>query len=111
MNRRQLEETITAQYGLSKADAHTAVEAVFTIVMQTVAAGEDVKLPRFGTFRRVAVSERVGRNMQTAEPVILPAHFTPRLRLGAEFVTAVREGNTTVKLRKAPKGMKPGGRS
>lgn len=104
MNRTDLAEKIAADYGISKPDANAAIEVVLTAIMRAVAAGEDVKIPRFGTFRRSLTSERAYMNISTGQKNTVPAHFTPRFRIGPEFIKAVREGNTNVALRKDAKG-------
>jgi integration host factor alpha subunit len=60
--------------GLPKGDAQEIVETLFQTLMQTLAAGESVKVAGFGTFAIKKKSARIGRNPKTKEEV----EITPR---------------------------------
>lgn len=109
MNRTQLTEKIMADFGLTKPEANTAVEAVLTTIMRTVAAGEDVKIPRFGTIRRALFLGRTHMNLATGERVSTPDRYMPRFRPGPQFLDAVRSGDTSIVLRKGRTSKTDGG--
>jgi integration host factor subunit alpha len=55
--------------GFSKKEAAEAVEAVFDIMKETLAKGEQVKVSGFGNFSVRHKAQRVGRNPQTGDPI------------------------------------------
>ncbi len=85
MNKGELVEEIAKGADLSKADAERALNAFIDAVQGTVAAGNKVSLPGFGTFERTLRSARTGRNPQTGEPVDIPASKAPKFKAGARF--------------------------
>ena len=59
--------------GLSKAEATTAVEAVFGAIKEVLEGGEAVKLAGFGNFGLREKNDRKGRNPRTGAPMTIPA--------------------------------------
>lgn len=64
----------------SKAAAGRAVNAVMEVIAEQLKAGEDVVITGFGTFTTVARDARVGRNVQTGEPMDIPATVAPKFK-------------------------------
>jgi len=57
--------------GFSKKEASDAVEAVFEIMKETLAKGEQVKVSGFGNFTVRHKAQRTGRNPQTGSPITI----------------------------------------
>jgi integration host factor subunit alpha len=57
--------------GFSKKEAAEIVETVFAVMKQTLAMGEKIKISGFGNFVIKAKKERVGRNPQTGNPIVI----------------------------------------
>ena len=57
----------------SKAFAEDCVDSVFETITEIVSEGNDFSIKGFGTFKAVSRSERVARNLQTGEQIIIPA--------------------------------------
>ncbi len=68
--------------GLTKKAAGDAVDAVFAHIAESLAAGERVQIPGFGTFVVSARKERQGRNPQTGEPMTIKASNNVRFKAG-----------------------------
>lgn len=73
----------------SHAAAARTVDAVFSVIMSRVAAGESVAIQGFGTFLSVEREARVCRNPQTGENVEVPAHLTPKFKPSKSFKDAL----------------------
>ena len=54
--------------------AEKTVSAAVETIIEEVRAGNVVTIQGFGTFKTVAVAERKGRNPQTGDEIIIPAH-------------------------------------
>ena len=67
-------QSIADEQGWPKKEATKTVEALLEIIKQTLEAGEDVLISRFGKFCVKEKAARVGRNPATGEPLTL----TPR---------------------------------
>ena len=57
--------------GFSKKDAVEIVESVFSLIKETLAKGEKLKVSSFGNFVVRAKKERLGRNPQTGQPIVI----------------------------------------
>ena len=89
MNKGQLKDAMAEAAGLSGADAERALDAVLDTITKTVAAGDKVTIPGFGTFERRERSARTGRNPQTGAEIQIAASTVPGFKAGAEFKAAV----------------------
>ncbi len=75
--------------GVTKKLAGDAVDAVFDHIGESLAAGERVQIPGFGTFVVSARKERQGRNPQTGEPMTIKASNNVRFKAGKGLKDAV----------------------
>lgn len=57
--------------GFSKKEAAEIVEVVFQMMKQTLAENEKIKISGFGNFVVRAKKERMGRNPQTGQPIVI----------------------------------------
>ena len=71
MTKADLVDLIHERVGSSKKEACDAVEAVFTIMRDSLRKGEKVKLSGFGVFAVNEKKARRGRNPQTGQPIII----------------------------------------
>jgi len=59
--------------GLSKKDSAAMMESVFTIMKESLEAGETIKISGFGSFEIKPKEARRGRNPQTGEAITIAA--------------------------------------
>lgn len=90
MNKAELVAVIAEKTEFTKKDAEKAVVAVFETISQTLAAGEKVQLVGFGTFEVKQREERVGRNPQTKEEIVIPACKVPGFKAGKALKESVQ---------------------
>lgn len=81
MNNSELAEALTANHGLTKADARKFVDALFGVIADAAAKGDEISLNGFGKFKVKDVAAREGRNPATGETIAIKASkkltFTP----------------------------------
>lgn len=92
MKKTELIEAIAAATGESQAATARALDALINIVSKEVAAGGEVAITGFGSFKASARSERTGRNPRTGEPLTIAASKTVKFVPGATLKTAVSAG-------------------
>ena len=86
MKKSDLASHVATQAALSKAQAHSAVDAVFSAIGEALASGESVVIPGFGTFtpKARAARRRLGGEAEgmaaTAEAVYPRCHRGPERR-------------------------------
>ena len=81
MNKSELAEALSADHGLTKADARKLVDALFGVIADAAAKGDEISLNGFGKFKVKDVAAREGRNPATGETIAIKAFkkltFTP----------------------------------
>ena len=85
MNKTELVKKVAATSELSQKQAALVVENVFSVIVDTVAAGESVSLIGFGTFEKKHHDARTGRNPATGEAMEFAASDTPVFKAGKAF--------------------------
>ena len=71
---------VATQAALSKAQAHSAVDALFSAIAEALARDESVVIPGFGTFTTKTRVARQGRNPRTGESIAIAASKAPSFK-------------------------------
>ena len=82
MNKADLISAVAQQSGLTKKDSEIAIDALVSVVEESLSNGEKVVLVGFGTFETKNRAERKGRNPQTKETITIPASKAPVFKAG-----------------------------
>lgn len=75
--------------GMSKKTAGEAVDGVFGFIQDQLVDGQKVTIPGFGNFDTTDRKERMGRNPQTKEPMLIKASTGVRFKPGKALKDAV----------------------
>ncbi|MDA4846822.1 DNA-binding protein HupB [Hoeflea poritis] len=89
MNKNELVAAVADKSGMSKADAGSAVEAVFDTITSELKGGGDVRLVGFGNFTVSHREASKGRNPMTGAEVDIPARNVPKFSAGKGLKDAV----------------------
>lgn len=89
MKKSDLVNTVAEKSDLTKAQATTAVDAMFDAIIEALAQGEDVTIAGFGTFEVRVRAARTGRNPRTGEEIQIPASKNPAFKAGKALKDAV----------------------
>ncbi|NBU28114.1 MAG: HU family DNA-binding protein [Caulobacteraceae bacterium] len=89
MTKAELVAAVADKAGMSKAQAHSALQAFVDCVTTSLKDGEDVRLVGFGTFRSVSRAAGPARNPRTGEIVQRPATRTARFQIGEALKAAL----------------------
>ena len=82
-------DQVADRIGVSRADAGAAVEAVFDVVRDALARGEEVRIVGFGAFGTRNRPARPGRNPKTGESIEIRASTAPTFKPGKPLRDAV----------------------
>lgn len=80
MNKAELVAAIANKTELNKKQSEEALVAFLDTVKETLAAGDKVQIMGFGNFEVTEMAERVGRNPQTNEQLVIPARRSPKFK-------------------------------
>ncbi len=92
MKKTELIEALAQATGESNAAASRALEALLEIISKEVAAGGEVAITGFGSFKGSARGERSGRNPRTGEALTIAASKSVKFMPGAALKAAVNGG-------------------
>jgi len=90
MNKAELVEEVTNQTGVTKRASREAVDAMTSVISDTLARGEKVTLVGFGTFQVMKRKARRGRNPRTGETIEIPTKKVPKFKPGKDLREAVK---------------------
>jgi len=90
MTKSELINIVAVRADIPKTKAALAVNAIFDSIEETVANGDKVSLPGFGTFERKHKEARTVRNPQTGESMVSEAKNVPAFKAGTGFKERVK---------------------
>ncbi|BAF60683.1 bacterial nucleoid DNA-binding protein [Pelotomaculum thermopropionicum SI] len=73
MRKYELVRLLAAETGVTQGQAKAVLDALPDVVLSLVQAGHPVRFAGLGTFQAVTRQPRKARNLQTGEPVMVPA--------------------------------------
>ena len=89
MNKQDLINKMAEEAGITKGQAHTALQAFEHGVTEALANGDSVQMVGFGTFSTTQRSARTARNPATGEAVQVPAKTAVKFKAGKGLAEAV----------------------
>jgi integration host factor subunit alpha len=94
MTKADIVEKVYQKIGFSKKEASELVELVFSTLKDQLHAGEKVKISGFGNFLVRGKSQRIGRNPQTGEQIMISARRVLTFR-PSQVLKAMLNGEDT----------------
>ena len=83
LNKSELVSAIAAKSELTKAQAEDALNAFQEVLVESLRAGEAVKITGLLAVERVERAARTGRNPRTGEEIQIPAGFGVKVSAGS----------------------------
>ena len=78
-------DMLRTDHEMTKKQAGELLDGVFNYIADMIEQDEVVQLQGIGTLRKVGRKEKKMKNIQTGEPLIVPAHNTCAFRVMASF--------------------------
>jgi len=88
---------ISDQTGIDKADVQVAVEALFSVVKQSMAEGENIYVRGFGSFVNKKRAKKVARNISKNTAIIIDEHFVPSFKPSKVFIEKIKNSEKVKK--------------
>ncbi len=89
MNKSEIAGHVANRTRVGRWAAGEAVDAVFAVIAEALARGEDVRIAGFGTFGTRNRPARTGRNPRTGESLNIAASTAPTFKPGKPLKDAV----------------------
>ncbi|MBU0944571.1 MAG: HU family DNA-binding protein [Proteobacteria bacterium] len=90
MNKSELVASIAESANTTKVAAEQALNVVLNNMVKAMKEGEKVSLLGFGTFSVVERVKKKGRNPQTGQDIIIPAHKVVKFKPGKSLYGRVQ---------------------
>lgn len=91
MNRTELIAAMAVKNEMTKTDNEKALVAFMDVVKEELKKSGKVQLVGFGTFEVAERAERMGRNPQTGEEMLIKASKSPKFKTGKAFKDFINE--------------------
>jgi DNA-binding protein HU-beta len=82
MNKLELVKSVAEKTGLTQAATKDVVDAVLDVITDELIKGEKVTIAGFGTFEVRERAERMGRNPQSGETMLIGASKNVKFKAG-----------------------------
>ena len=89
MNKSELVATIAENGSITKVRAEMALNTVLSNLANAMEKGERVTLSGFGSFKVVERAAQKGRNPQTGQAIVIPAHNVVKFKPGKQLCRRV----------------------
>ena len=89
MNKGELIATIAEAGGITRVRAELVLNKVLSNVTKAMEQGERVTLSGFGSFKVVEKAAQKGRNPQTGQAIVIPAHNVVKFKPGKHLCRRV----------------------
>jgi len=89
MTKNDFVNAVKEKADITKQSAEDISKAVFDVISESVANGEKVAIPGFGTFEVVERAARKGRNPKTGEEIDIPASKAVKFKVAKAFKETV----------------------
>jgi DNA-binding protein HU-beta len=90
MNKGDLIGKISAEAGITKTQAQSALNSFIAAASTALKKGDKVTLVGFGTFATAKRTARKGRNPQTGKEINIPAKKVVKFRAGKDLAHVVK---------------------
>ena len=91
MTKAEVIAQISEQTGVEKVDVQRTLESFFTVVKDTLSAGENIYVRGFGSFINKKRARKVARNISLRSTIIIDEHYVPSFKPAKVFIEQVKE--------------------
>ncbi len=89
MRKQDLARTVAQRTKQSESQATAAVNAVFDVIQEALATGDEVRISGFGAFRVIDRSPRQGRHPRSGAPMRIGARRSAAFRAGSQLKRSI----------------------
>ena len=95
MTKADIVNEISEKTGIEKMAVQATVEAFMKTIRNSMVEGKNVYLRGFGTFVVKKRAEKIGRNISKNTTVVIPAHYIPAFKAAKTFSDRVKRNVKT----------------
>ena len=91
MTKAEVISKISEKTGIDKADVQVTVEALFNVVKNSMADGENIYVRGFGSFVNKKRAKKVVRNISKNTAMVIDEHFVPSFKPSKVFIEKIKK--------------------
>jgi DNA-binding protein HU-beta len=84
---------ISEKTGIDKADVQVTVEALFNVVKNSMADGENIYVRGFGSFVNKKRAKKVARNISKNTAMVIDEHYVPSFKPSKVFIEKIKKSD------------------
>lgn len=93
MTKAEVISKISEKTGIDKADVQVTVEALFNVVKNSMADGENIYVRGFGSFVNKKRAKKVARNISKNTAMVIDEHFVPSFKPSKVFIEKIKKSD------------------
>ncbi len=90
MTKQDVISEIAEKTGIDKADVQVSVEAFFSVVKNSMAAGESIYVRGFGSFVNKKRARKIARNISKNTAIVIEEHYVPSFKPSKIFMDKIK---------------------
>ncbi|MBR9998850.1 MAG: integration host factor subunit beta [Cyclobacteriaceae bacterium] len=93
MTKAEVISKISEKTGIDKADVQVTVEALFNVVKNSMADGENIYVRGFGSFVNKKRAKKVARNISKNTAMVIDEHYVPSFKPSKVFIEKIKKSD------------------
>lgn len=93
MTKAEVISKISEQTGIDKADVQVTVEALFSVVKNSMADGENIYVRGFGSFINKKRAKKIARNISKNTAIVIDEHYVPSFKPSKVFIEKIKKSD------------------
>lgn len=94
MTKQDVINEIAEKTGIDKADVQVSVEAFFSVVKNSMTAGESIYVRGFGSFVNKKRAKKTARNISKNTAIVIEEHYVPSFKPSKIFVDKIKSSKS-----------------
>lgn len=88
----ELVTSIAECVGIRKSVARACVGELLSGIAEALASGDNVEIEGFGVFKMTKRAPRIGRDLNTGKPIVIPERMIPKFTPSKRLIEDINKG-------------------
>lgn len=93
MTKAEVISQIADKTGIDKADVTVTVEALFSVIKNSMAEGENIYVRGFGSFINKKRAKKIARNISKNTAIVIDEHYIPSFKPSKVFIEKIKNSD------------------
>ena len=93
MTKAEVISQIADKTGIDKADVSVTVEALFSVIKNSMSEGENIYVRGFGSFVNKKRAKKIARNISKNTAIVIDEHYIPSFKPSKVFIEKIKNSD------------------